>query len=436
MQFQRKYILHDDSLFNILNKAGVIFKCIEREEFFTSFEPLISYFSINTEYYKSENGNISQISKEIINNSSSEQKGIKIHKKSYYFRLDENEAFLDLYLDDLSDLVVLGINFEKELSGIYFSLPNFLKEFVDFECCKDTFLDSKNLSRFGFCRIDSFANILSRQRNSKLYPFAPPGVSALRAVCLACIYELDLLKSNISDPLLSYKNLQNSISLILSFKSIFDERICNYFIKELKNTLDSMQNIVLLKSFIKFLNKKSPKQKELIEFLSRAYDTLIINFSFKSDEVLREYDLFLSNENDFYSTINPNIQISVLLYQIIKDYCKKLQKILSCICEDTSNTEIFDLKNILSEFINLNRYFGHIFIPKLNIKSLKSLYKLLKKLWEYDCYLMIMSHSMNQSKKVNTLLIDRSFKVRNKIVKMSLKANLELEEIIKNNEVK
>lgn len=418
----RKFLLFDASLPDFLRSCGVKLGFAVLKEFFVSQKTAYRMESGLFYRFEKERRLPELVSKDEFFSAYESHIYQDIVRDRYSFGLDENLCHIDIYKKELEGLCILELEFSDELKGLYFKQPDFLTPFISREISDQSEFKAFNLARFGYFNESGFSisSTLARINLSGVKPFAPASI-AIKFALLAMLTHLKLDFLNSKN---GYLAVRCSACALLSFKAVFDEKICQHLFKELESFSHSLATDRFLFGLIKLLKKRDKSsERALLALLQKASEQR----DYDKDSI-SEYELLLQDESGFYlGEMAKETCVKSSVRAMISQLDSLLQE-LSQIGDESKNKQILKL---LLGFLNawqLQEYFGHIW-GDVGLENFKKALKALLKLEENEAYIALVLRSTEQPKKLISKLMLRSQKARQRLLKAVLPAKGELEEL-------
>lgn len=422
MRICRRFILKDGSLSSFLSSLGLDFTFNPAFEFAINYQT--SYLQIGQSFFKLSSGLRQEIDRDEFEFAVNNFNPNPIKKQRKSFMLNSDFCHIDIY-DDLDGLCMLEIEFTNELDGVYFTMPDFALEFVLKEVSDNKFFTPFGLSLFGYFNNEKFDLSLTLKRilTTGVSPYPPPSLNVSKSV-LSLLFSLilplkNLCHSNIKQ---GYEALLSSARLLKAFaNTAFDERVALIFSQNLEKISDPLANMLYEKGLLLYLKKhsknrkkqsKNSKSMQLFIFLEKALAAQILALDeLDLKEQLREYEIFLSDDEGFYAGKDAKEYSSISAARSLRGCVAGFVRAANRLSENSPNSFFFLASNFSSSTLLLMRYFGHCW-GEIELKNLKKLDKILNKLRQNQAWYGIILRTKYQPKSVKNRLLARVQKLR------------------------
>ncbi|MDL0089453.1 metal-chelation protein CHAD [Campylobacter gastrosuis] len=445
VEIERKFLLKDDGLLKFLNQIGVNFKRYEIVQFYTKISKNAEtrYRKIGDNYTKTTKIGTGITRKEFENTCEktefetalSSQIGEVLNKERFEFRLNNNDAFIDVFSGDLSGLFTLEVEFKDELYGVFFRLKEPILSHILKDVSDDANFKNKSLALFGLESKKSdleFAKNVLKQH--KIPINFTKNITAKDALSLAFFQILDDFDK--SEPLKFIKTAQKCLVILEFLPEIFDTKLSQNFCENFKILSDFAKVNLELDECL-----KHTKNAKITPFLKDALEICNANLAKflneKSTEFLAEWELFLNEDSDFFSSKNANEKLIKLLSFQTRVKFIELRRALRALNQDNKNDEFYKIEKILSEIFIVFSSFETIFNDK-NVqkfsKKLGKFHALFNSLNTLDTLLKAtLSYISDEKKsqKISAKTYEKIYKIRNKIIKKREKFLKQLQKVVK-----
>lgn len=393
LEIKRKFLL-DEPLQPALKEDGAEFKQIDILQFYTkiSSNEEIKFKKVADLYTKTKTikkGLIKEEKQEPISKKEFEAAldcGVypRISKSRFSFKLNNQPCSIDIYKDELCGLFIFEIEFMTRDDANEFMLPEFLQNRVLKEITDDENYTDRNLALFGKPDFKfSYKNSLKLiEKLGEFKLFFASSISTYDAIRMV-LFQIcrSMLKNNLSYLKSKDKNsleklcfdMEKTLFFLETFTNVIDEKVVSKFINEFKILHSKISNLIELNYALECagaagfeLEKAFITKRQILE------DEIRLCLSSEDfDELIKEWEIVLSDENDFYVSSNYMIFIkSSVAYNLRKLSLKVIKSLRS------QNS-----KNAFSECKKLNVFLGYfedLFMIKCESKLLKQTDKIIK----------------------------------------------------------
>lgn len=422
MRVRRRFILCNSSLVSFLSSLGLEFATFNILEIALSYQ--VSYLKVDNAFFKIDSSSRQEIGFDEFNSASNKPYVKPIKKQRHSFMLDANFCHIDIY-DELDGLCMLEIEFANDIDGVYFALPDFLSSFVLKEVSDNKFFSPFGLSLFGYFDYKNFNFSLTLKRilTTGVVPYAPPSLNISKSV-LSLLFSLilPLRHLNYSNIEQNYKSLLSSASLLKAFaNTAFDERIALLFSQKLEKISDPLANMIYTKGLLLYSNKhsknkkkqsKNSKSRQLFILLEKALTSQILALDeLNLKDELREYEIFLSDDDGFYAGKNSNQYTSIAASKALRACLAGFVRMLNRLDEKSPNSLFFAASNFSSSSLCIVHNFSHCW-GELDVANLIKIDKILDKLRHNQAWHGILLRSNYQPRHIQNKLLARMQKLR------------------------
>lgn len=388
MEIERKFLLRDSLILDILAKNNIEAKASEITQFYTSIDPEIRYRKQDEEYFLTHkspatNGGLIREEHEFLA-SKLEYKTAKkekitraIKKRRYEFQIEKNRYFLDIYHGFLSSLFTLEVEFDSANDAINFQIPVIFSEIDFVEVTDDKRYKNLNLSLFGSvdenfdikraCRVHIKDENLVFQIPAYLDSYdailAILRVHFLRILKYKELYEKSGSEENLHD---FRVNLRKSRSLLQLNKALFDKDSVSGILSLLKTLANSTNPKRESDVFRKFLDENDKNLAD--KLIKKESDKFTIDGEIFS-KFSQNYAAFLADEDKFFAASNYEKNIKIFIAKVLIKHIKNLKKALKNLNEDSKNESFHTIRIKLKKL----RYLCEIFAFSFDLKPLKKM---------------------------------------------------------------
>lgn len=445
LEIERKFILRNLSVLESLNSDGVGVLQNDIIQIYTKITPIneIRFRKINDKFFTTQKygkGLIreeieSETSKEIFEEAQKNSVGMPIKKSRFSFKINNLPCNIDVFSEMLEGLITLEIEFLNAEDAAKFAIPDFIQNSIKTEITNDERYKNKNLALFGLPQndfdIERTFKILQKNPNLKLaVPSGLRSIDALRVVLFQIYKTLSLnltefeLK-NQSETLHQIRiNLRTTRSLLELFSCVFDTKVSQYFMSNFK----SLANLTNLKRdidvFCEFLStqKHSSELIQILKKLEKNENQAIqkrLN-SFEINELLKDWEVFLKEQSDFYKGQNFDEIIKKIVAKVMRLQILKIKKHLIYLDKQSINEKFHETRKHIKKL----RYLVEIFIDLFSIKQLekcskraKNMQDLFGNLQDTDLWLGLLARMQ---------VHDKNHNIKEKIEKIAQKNRAEI----------
>lgn len=435
IEIERKFLLKDKGIIPFLQSLGVKFKTIQIEQFYTQItkNQEIKYTKsdqIYTKTIKNGSGFLKEKLQTICDKNEYEL-AIKKHlasiikKTSYAFKINNNQAFIDVFDNDLDELCVLRIEFQDELYGVFFKLKEPFSEFLISDVSDKSEFKSKNLAIFGnpssSFNLNFVKEILLNHQMDINFPKNISSKDALRILLLQIYKNFD-----INDTINFIYNLKTTYAIFKFLPNVFDEKTSENFLNKFKILMDKFTPYSELQNCQNYI-----KDSDLKGFVAEVANLSLNEAKSTLDQdtmgFLKEWELFLNEESDFF---DDKLAGEKIIKQLAYNIRKKLiltQKMAINLNDRSSNYQFYEIYEAYFEIYAVLKAFKTLYNTKnINkfIKKFSSLKELFDELNALDTILKANENYFDTQKskqKLSAKTYEKIYKIRNKIIKKARK---------------
>ena len=456
LEIERKFVLDGVFVIDLLKNDGISMLQKEIVQFYTKITPLeeIRFRKSNFDFTATKKIGKGLMRKEFeeicdekaYKNALKKSVGIPIEKTRFEFKINNLPSNIDVYHDILEGLVTLEIEFLTVNDAENFIIPDFIKRYIKLEITEDERYKNKYLSLFGMpdftFDIKKTFEILKANKDIKLsFPSQIRSIDAMRVMFFQIyeflkFYKEEYLKTSDEEALHQMRvNMRKTRSLLKLLNSIFDESIARHFSKNFKTLANSTNLKRDIDVFLEFLKnqKKATKLIDVLKAQKSDQDDLIksILTDTKSDEIFRDWEIFLKEDSDFYKGEDYDEPIKKVVAKALRVQILKLKKDLLSLNSEQENSLFHETRIELKRF----RYLIENFIDLFALKSLEKCKERAKEIQESfgdlqdrDIWLSILADIEGKdsdideiSAKLKTKIYKRMFKLRDEILDKKVK---------------
>ncbi|PSM52236.1 hypothetical protein CBLAS_0230 [Campylobacter blaseri] len=400
MKIGQKFLLENVDIFHRLTNYKIELNKFHIEYFYLQLDEdiKIAYKKENLNYYCIvENKNETNKDSRNIVLKSKYKKAKKsrisqlIVKERYKFVVDEINFDLDVYLRNLSGLIILiaergSINGDISIENRKIFKDLNLKEITDDEC-----FSTENLVLWGNPNINfNFAQSLLAIKKNPTFKLNFPGyIDAYDGFRLALNQNVfNILRAK--ESYIEYSELENlkkleilflqNMSLLIISKELFEKDTYNDLFQNIREIYIKIKDRYDAEKNIKYFQKRDNTEnivKSLKFVKAKQYSNNFLKSSEFTDFLL-DYEIFLTINNNFYKNRTTELKRFVVNY--IYNKVSKIKDKLEYINEDSINRGIYECKQGLMEFETVLNIFNSIFDLSIFKKTLKKVKKLNKSL--------------------------------------------------------
>ena len=450
LEIERKFLLANSEIVDFLQNEGVSFKRLEILQFYTkiSKNEEIRYRSEGEKFYETvktgfgliREENEREISAAEFNEAKKRRIGDKIYKRRYLFRLNNNACNIDIFEADFSGLCTFEIEFKGALEAREFAPPKFLENFIKHDVTDEPRYKNKQIALFGDPEVKFDANFAIKTLSvcdvELNFPSNISCKDGARTLFFAVLLKINAAKdayltSGDDEALHDLRvNLRKTRSLIKIFSGVFDERLCERFLRNFKILADMTNQKRDLDVFYAFL-KRQKRAVQIAEFIKDAGSLrgAQIAEAFKDEAnvgFLRDWELFLREDSDFYDGALANSDLKRVCAQRSRALLVGLQRKIRALNEESANECFHKIRIELKRARYVFEYFAQIFsiygLQKYASK-LKSEQETFGALQDRDVWLEILAKMPAEIRadKLKTKIFKQIFSLREEILAHKLK---------------
>lgn len=467
LEIERKFVLDGVLAIEALKKDGILATQKDIVQFYTQITPLeeVRFRKSDDKFSTAKKIGKGMVRKEFeeICDAKTYKKSLKnavgmpIHKTRFEFKFNNLPANIDLYHDALEGLATLEIEFLKVEDAQNFEMPEFLSRHIELEITDDERYKNKFLALFGLpdVKFDLQKTLEIIDQNSRIklsYPSSIRAIDAARAMFfqiykLIEIHKTQYIRTSDEEALHQIRvNLRKTRSLLKLLNSIFDEKLTAHFSKSFKliaNSTNTKRDIDVFLVALDDFKHASEIKKALFDIKSvQDSDIKAMLTSQNSEEIFRDWEIFLREDSDFYQGADYDKPIKKVVAKAMRAQILKLKKALFALNDECANEMFHETRIELKRF----RYLLENFIDLFAIKALercqtrsKEMQELFGDLQDRDIWLMILENLEREneqicenSDKIKSKIYKQIFKLRDKILDKNSKFIRSLSKVSRN----
>ncbi|WP_249291623.1 CHAD domain-containing protein [Campylobacter curvus] len=450
LEIERKFLLKNSQILEFLSTEGVSFKRLEILQFYTKItdNEEVRYRSEDAKFIKTikigkdlvREENECECDKKEFKNAFKSHIGAPIYKDRYLFKLNNNPCNIDVFKGAQEGLCTLEVEFKDEAEAVYFNLPKFLRNFIEADVTCDQRYKNKYIALHGNAAENFDANAAFRviKEHDIELNFMPniKAADALRVLFFKILkiiedHKSGYLKGGDDEALHQLRvNLRKTRSLLKSFEGVFDERVSGFFSEKFKILANSTNKKRDLDVFLEFL-KTQKNADELVYLVSKARDVEHENVKKhlndeSNTDFLREWELFLAEESDFYKAKLANAALARLAAYRIRSQLVSIERKIWVLSDESVNENFHKiridfkrLRYVLESFSGVFEIAGF----KKYQNRLKLMQELFGELQDRDVWLEILDKipQSEPSSKIQNKIYKQIYKLREEILKKRVK---------------
>lgn len=369
MEIERKFLLEEALVLNILSQKNVKIFLTQIAQFYTTISKLneVRYRKTGDEYLLTNKvgEGLARDEFEVVISKTEFKKAKKkrlssiIEKSRYSFEIDGLNYFLDVYTGNLAPIVTLEVEFSTIQEAMSFKLEDIFGDLHYKDVTEEPRYKNKYLSLFGNPEFEFDAqkaiDVQIKKPDLKLnfpaYISAYDGIRVLLNKFYADIKinKESFLQSGDTEALHQFRvGLRKSRSILHLSKELYDENICKTLCDSLKNIANETNEKRDLDVFIEYLESVNGTRvliHNLLE-INQNHENSIRELIFckSSEEFFADYEIFLDDKTKFFASKNCDIIFKKFIAKIIREYVVKLERRLKSLDDDSLNDEFHQVR--------------------------------------------------------------------------------------------